>query len=105
MVYDPDRSHDPISTDEVEVFRVAMSHPAPKVGDRVLYRHDEHRDVTDALVLGVLPAELDDPNISIGSQHPWVQVLLQTEHGQILTREARVRGSAGWLPLSWMVNA
>jgi len=112
MIYDPDGAEQPFTEDEI----LAAHHseqptPTPAVGDRVLYRHDNHGDVTDALVLEVGPLDdLTDPhlwerdqdgNITGPRPAPWHDLTLRTLHGTFVTREARVRGSAGWLPADW----
>lgn len=108
--YDPDRSDVRWDEREIDAARVRVAPtvlPAP--GSRVLYRHDHHGDVTDALVMSVGAA--NDPTdanlwIEMGearfpSPDPWVPLLLETLYGPVVTREARVRGSAGWLPQNW----
>lgn len=94
--------------------------PIPKVGDTVGYRHHEWGDVTVAEVLAV--QDMDDSTdpylwhvVTTGAgtplvdgagrrvlhraPDPWPTLTLATDWGRRATREARVRGSAGWLPL------
>lgn len=93
--------------------------PIPEVGDEVFYRHDEDGPVVLAEVLAVQDLEdFTDPNlwyfqtdqlnqpIEIEGQRvlaraydPWPEVTLKTPYGVCVTREARLRGSPGWLPL------
>jgi hypothetical protein len=105
MSYDPDRSSVPWSQDELEAARKHRSHRTlvPVAGQHVQYRHDHHRDVTDAVVVDVL-WDVNDPNCFTDGMvvsDPWPIVRLRTMHGLLDTREARVRGSAGWLALGW----
>lgn len=114
----------PIGSDEI-----AWAHerpaehrvPVPAVGDQVLYRHNAWEPPTEAEVLDVQPLDdLDDPHLwrvplgpdgqpvqldgrAIIAQRadPWPRLTLRTVYGVGVTREARVRGSAGWLPLDW----
>lgn len=99
----------------------ALRTPIPSAGDRVYYRHHEWRDVVDADVIGVQSlTDLDDPNlwrfqldsagvavevegrlVMIAAFDPWPLLTLKTPFGTGLSREARLRGSAGWLPLDW----
>ena len=99
----PDQPERPLDSDEVRVWRERGS-ALPQPGDHVLYRHHEFGDITDALVLDVPAPDENDPMEQVGDQ-PWRVLLLQTGHGRVLTREARVRGSAGWLPLTWLLEA
>jgi hypothetical protein len=98
--------------------------PVPAVGDQVLYRHNLWEDPTLAEVLAVQPLDdLDDPHLwrveldehrrpvevdgrQVIAQRidPWPSVTLRTIYGVGVTREARVRGSAGWLPLDWQTR-
>jgi hypothetical protein len=96
VVYDPDRSTVPYTVAEIdEVLATTAPSPAPAPGEHVFYRHEGFGDVTDALVLQVVDdGQGDDP----GS---WPSLVLDTAYGRVVTREARVRGSAGWLPSSW----
>lgn len=112
MAYDPDGSETTFTEDEIlTAHRRAQPTPMPAVGGRVLYRHVEHGDVTDALVLDVGRLDdLTDPHlwergldgtITGPRPAPWHDLTLRTLHGTFVTREARVRGSAGWLPADW----
>jgi hypothetical protein len=114
----------PISRAEVEWAHQRPSQhrvPVPHVGDEVLYRHNDWEDPTPAEVLEVQPLDdLDDPHlwrVEVGPDgqpveldgraiiaqraDPWPRVTLRTRFGVGITREARLRGSAGWLPLDW----
>ncbi len=85
------------------------------------YRHDDWGPVSEATVLAVQSLEdVGDPNIcrwqadeagnlvlidgrpvaQVGSD-PWPKVTLRTRYGIGITQEARLRGSAGWLPDGW----
>ncbi len=114
----------PIQPDET---RWARHRPAqhrvrtPQVGDTVLYRHSDWAEPTEAEVLWVQPVDdLDDPNVcavqtdEAGSvvvvegrpvvavhADPWPTLRLKTRFGLVVTREARLRGSPGWLPPDW----
>jgi hypothetical protein len=99
-----------------------MRPPIPAAGDAVFYRHRHWGEVTRARVVDA--QDLDDrddeylwhvvcdasraPIIDGAGRRvlkrapdPWVSLHLATDWGHLLTREARVRGSAGWLPLDW----
>lgn len=93
----------------------------PAVGDTVLYRHDPWDDPTEATVVWVQPSDdVDDPHLwtaqtdQVGATlthqgrpllapraDPWPRLHLRTRFGLIDTREARLRGSPGWLPPDW----
>jgi hypothetical protein len=97
--------------------------PLPAPGDEVEYRHDTWGPVTRAEVVAVQPLDdLDDPHLwtvqtdpmtgrpllldgrPVLQQRldPWPLVRLRVPRlGMGLSREARLRGSAGWLPLDW----
>lgn len=94
--------------------------PIPQVGDEVFYRHVEWGPVVRADVLDVQslddmsdphlwivetahgePLTLDGRHIIRPALDRWPLLTLRTPHGVGLTREARLRGSAGWLPLDW----
>jgi len=106
----------------------ALWTPLPAVGDEVAYRNDEWGPVSRARVLelqdpndmgdhylfDVVTTTQDDgtgrvPYIDGAGQRvkqrrpdPWLTLTLDTEHnGRRACREARLRGSAGWLPLDW----
>lgn len=112
MIYDPDGSTRTATEDEIlAAHHAEQPTPTLAVGDRVLYRHVEHGDVTDALVLAVGPLDdLTDPHlwergpdgtITGPRPAPWHDLTVHTAYGTFVTREARVRGSAGWLPADW----
>lgn len=89
--------------------------PPPRPGDRVLFRMHRFGDLTDALVVEVAdmtrPGADPDPmvwrrdNVTglLAGLHadPWPSVVLDTWWGRVRTREARVRGSEGWVPAGW----
>jgi hypothetical protein len=95
--------------------------PIPQVGDEVMYRHIEGGPVVRAEVLAVQNLEdFSDPNLwyfqsdqygqpvtvegqmVLAQAHdPWPEVTLRTPYGIGVTREARLRGATGWLPLDW----
>jgi hypothetical protein len=98
--------------------------PIPEVGDTVWCRLDEWEEPHEALVTAVQSDDdIDDQNlyealqIVIGGRavisqldDPWPKVWLEVKvprsDGFVRTvhthcREARLRGSAGWLPLDW----
>lgn len=98
--------------------------PLPAVGDEVLYRHDQWGEPVQAEVLHVQSLDdLDDPNLwavpfdesepmtlegrSVIRRvdDPWPLLTLHTAKlGRPQTREARLRGSPGWLPLDWQAR-
>jgi hypothetical protein len=94
----------------------------PDVGDTVYYRHDDWTEPVEATVVWVQPIDdVDDPNLATPTQDqltgdlvlhegrpvmalkvdPWRRLHLKTPFGVFDTREARLRGSPGWLPLDW----
>lgn len=97
--------------------------PLPAAGDEVDYRADPWGPVRRALVRWVQPLDdLDDPHLWTVQRDPmtgavvllddrpvmqqaldpWPMLRLYVAGlGEGLTREARLRGSAGWLPLDW----
>lgn len=99
--------------------------PIPKAGDVVAYRHNEWSpDVIDVLVLEVQDLEdREDPNLwhqvkdergvpiidgatprMAQAADPWPWIIFRRDPASDRTtcsREARLRGSAGWLPLDW----
>lgn len=104
--------------------------PLPAVGDTVWCRLDEWGEVYEALVTGVQPEDdIDDPHMyevvtdAVGDpvmvegrpalsmlDDPWptlwLEVKVPRQDGFVKivhthTREARLRGSCGWLPLDW----
>jgi hypothetical protein len=104
MSYDPDRSHIHWSTDELAQARQRQRPTLiPVRGQAVQYRHNHHGDVTDAVVVDAF-FDITDPNCFVDGMvlsDPWPIVRLHTMYGLLDTREARVRGSAGWLALGW----
>lgn len=106
-MYDPDRSGESYSAVEVVAAQDRpVPTPVPAPGERVLYRHDAHGDITDALVVEVR-VDPRDPNVHVTGEpwriraDPWPDLILSTAWGLVQTKEARVRGSAGWLPANW----
>lgn len=100
--------------------------PLPAAGDEVRYRHDGWGPVWPAEVHWVQPFDdLDDPHLwnieldGVGGAvlvdgrtviqqrfDPWPRLHLRVDapgltHLLVDTREARLRGSPGWLPLDW----
>lgn len=96
--------------------------PIPREGDEVLYRHHTGEQPTPATVVWVQPLDdIADPNlvrtqmdpatgepmllegryVLLMAKDPWPLLILTTVHGRVETREARLRGSPGWLPLDW----
>jgi hypothetical protein len=99
--------------------------PRPAVGDDVLYRHDSWLEPIPARVLWVQPDDdVDDPHVCqvqtdgqgmpvlvegrpvfVTNPDAWLTVKLAvTIDGSamhMITREARLPGSPGWLPLDW----
>jgi hypothetical protein len=98
--------------------------PRPTVGDHVHYRHDPWGEITCAQVVRILDDPEDDPNVyryvlneQSATRSPIVDgagrrlvtlapdpdpsVELHTQYGRVVTREARLRGSPGWLPLDY----
>lgn len=102
---------------------VADRVPVPELGAAVLYRHDPWGRPVAAVVEAV--EDLDDrtkPNlwevvrdpasgrILATPDHvpvarrladPWPVLHIRSRYGVAVTQEARLRGSAGWLPLDW----
>lgn len=110
-MYDPDESTrpwEPGPGGEQDMAKWVITE-TPVLGAHVMYRHDAHDDVTDAVVLDVRLEEFPDypthafhyPSGQMRLLPPWPLVTLDTAYGIIRTRESRVRGSAGWLPLDW----
>lgn len=95
----------------------AVRTPIPEAGDRVWYRHEHHGPVTTAEVERVDMSNTDDYGVwkfvldggqpvMVGGQRlmelvddPWPDVWLRTDWGRVVTRESRIDGSAGWLPM------
>lgn len=112
---DPDRSDIPLSKPEIlhTVWTDPPHTPIPAVDDTVWYRHVEFGDLTEAVVVAVQDPEADrtDPNVWYRDNAsgaalrlhawPWLVLTLDTMYGRLTCREARARGSAGWLPYDW----
>src|SRR5258707_434464 len=93
----------------------------PQVGDEVMYRHIEGGPVVRAEVLAVQnledfqdpnlwyfqtdsegrPAEIEGRRVLAKAYDPWPELTLKTPYGVGVSREARMRGAVGWLPLDW----
>ncbi len=118
----------PYSAAEVEYVRrrpPAERTPLPSEGDMAYCRLDEWGPVWESTVERVQPLDdVDDPHLyrvvtdGVGElvilegrpvismvEDPWVTLWLSVDTGERIvrthTREARLRGSAGWLPLDW----
>lgn len=116
---DPECSTMPVTTPEVTAAAwqrpAADRTPPPRPGDRVLFRMHRFGDLTDAVVVEVQdmtrPGADPDPMVwrrdnttgQLAGLHPdpWPSVVLDTWWGRVSTREARVRGSEGWVPPDW----
>jgi len=90
----------------------------PVAGTRVQYRHNPHGPLTDAMIEHVDTSNKDDYGVwrfvidpasgapvTAGGERlmelvddPWPDVWLHTDWGRLVTREARIEGSPGWLP-------
>jgi hypothetical protein len=96
--------------------------PVPTAGSNVFYRHQAwqpptvarveglqaYDDATDPYVWHVLKDANNRPLRDFAGRliggpcdDPWLTLTLFTDWGRLLTREARVNGSPGWLPLDW----
>lgn len=93
----------------------------PAVGEMVRYRHEAWGEPVEALVVAVQdPQDQSDPNlwriardghgaplaldgmpVIVPVEDPWPLLTLECRYGRPVTREARLRGSAGWLPVDW----
>lgn len=95
---------------------LACRPPIPNMGDRVLYRtNDFFVELLAATVITVIDYDLADPNLweldddsSLSSSlvhpvaDPWPILILDVgKRHMVETRESRLSGSAGWLPLDW----
>lgn len=90
----------------------------PEAGQRVWYRHNPHGELTEAWIEHVDTSNKDDYGVwrfvidpatggpvVVGGRRlmelvddPWPDVWLHTDWGRLVTREARIEGSPGWLP-------
>lgn len=97
----------------------AQRTPMPEKGQRVWYRHNHHGPLSVAEVERVDLARQDDYGVwrfcvdpHTGKpveregvplmelvDDPWPDVWLRTDWGRVVTRESRIDGSAGWLPM------
>lgn len=97
----------------------ALRTKLPEPGSKVWYRHVPDGPLTEAEVESVDMANRSDDFVYRYVLHPatgapitvagkrlralvddpWPDVYLRTEWGRIVTREARLAGSPGWLPL------
>ncbi len=95
--------------------------PMPQTGQRVWYRHDWHVPLSAAQIVRVdlenredwnvyryvldyshverRPVEVDGKRVVEMVDDPWPDVVLRTDYGMMVTREARIQGSPGWLPM------
>lgn len=81
--------HEPFGAlQPVEVLEVDISNPA----DTYVWRYAVDGNNWPVMVDGKHVMELVDD--------PWPDVYLKTSWGRIVTREARIEGSPGWLPMS-----
>lgn len=90
----------------------------PRPGERVLYRHVPYGELSEAEVEEVDTSNMEDWNVyrvvvdesgrpvEIGGRRvtemvedPWPDLVLRTDYGRLVTREARIDGSPGWLPM------
>lgn len=93
--------------------------PLPSVGDEVCYRHESYGPVVRAEITWVQSLDdLADPHLWQAQEglvdgravlrrrfDPWPLVRLRVPKlGTGETREARLRGSPGWLPLDWEIR-
>lgn len=130
MEYDPDLRSVPLTREEITLAVHARPHPTPipAVGDVVWYRAQQFGDLVEAVVTAVQEHPYlnedgtPDANVwyldNISGEplrllpDPWPKLWLDTvwhdEQGNpyqikppISCREARVRGSVGWLPYDW----
>jgi hypothetical protein len=87
----------------------------PEPGDRVWYRHEPFGELTEAMVECVddsnpldhlvwrhsvvngVPVMVDGRYVMEQVDDPWPDVYLHTRWGRMVTREARIEGSPGWL--------
>lgn len=113
--YDPDRSDIPLSRAEIlaTVWTDPPHTPIPAVGEIVWYRAVEFGDLVEAVVEAVQDPDDDraDPHVWYRDNEtgqavrlhawPWLTLTLRTADGRVTCREARARGSAGWLPRDW----
>lgn len=93
----------------------------PHVGEDVFYRHEKWGEAVHGTVTWVQPSDdVEDPhlwlpqlddqrrpvllegrNLMVPREDPWPTVRVKSVYGEYDTREGRVRGSCGWLPLDW----
>lgn len=93
--------------------------PIPQPGELVWYRHVPHGELSEAEVEAVDVSNMEDWNVyrvvKDGRGHPvvldgrrvteqvedpWPDLILRTDYGRLVTREARIDGSPGWLPMT-----
>lgn len=125
--YNPDFAHIPLTREEVTlaVHDRPQPTPYPAVGDVVWYRAQPHGDLVEAVVEAIQdpnvhPGGEPDPNVWYRDNQtgaplhllpdPWLTLTLDTvwhdesgqaQHMRLTCREARARGSVGWLPADW----
>ena len=97
---------------------VGMRTKPPEAGAVVWYRHEPFGTLSEALVtqvdtsnprdtyvwryavdpVGGAPIKVDGQYVMEPVDDPWPDVYLKTRWGLLVTREARIEGSPGWLP-------
>lgn len=91
--------------------------PAVVAGDRVFYRSNDWLEMADAVIVAVLWDDTEEP--SLYGPDPWPWVILRIDPDRIpaswdkrqrslarldiKTKEARLKGSAGYLHSAWSV--
>lgn len=111
----------PVTPEQVQWARcrpIKQRTALPKVGQLVWYRHEHLGTVVEAEVYKVDGSNRGDYNVwrfkvdqfgvpvedALGQrvmemvEDPWPDVYVKTPWGNFVTREARIPGSAGWLP-------
>lgn len=89
----------------------AQRTPIPTVGQRIWYRHRPHGPLVPAVVERVDISNHADHNVWTFAgadgdgrpvmamvDDPWPDVLVRAGQMRVVTREARLDGSPGWLP-------
>ena len=75
--------------------------PVPEVGAGCLYRSNDWFDPVPARVLRVHWDEFGDVNLLGDDPWPWLTLDVPGQPYRVKTREARLDGSAGWLPVDY----
>lgn len=111
----------PVPLEQVQRARCRPPHERTRIphpGERVWYRHDPYGPLAEAEVEAVDVSNVEDWNVyrvvlderrypvEIGGRRvtemvedPWPDLILRTDYGRVVTREARIDGSPGWLPM------